>query len=301
MVKFIKKTSLFTLPLMMLILSVVLIYGTTVPNLSNSLSFNAKMVFVSEKSIDTQLEVMAIGSSMTLNNIHSETIVEHFGPDYLNISSWGQSIEEDYNLVKVFVPRYKPKTLIVSSNFMDFENNPIKIKFDLLDEYVFEKKMLSGFDLRYNIKNSGDYRKHQQEKNGYKYLNYDTNGGVNLDGENFKVDPERWKGRHIGKSPLDAKHYIYLDSISNFCNANDITFVFVQSPFRKGFYNQLEEYQKDTLRNHVDRVNIIMNKNGHQFVNTIDEVWPDSLFVDYSHLNELGAKKYTELFLSQIK
>ncbi len=257
------------------------------------------MLFLKENGTDNELDVMAIGSSMSLNNIHSRSMVDRYGPEYLNISSWGQTIEEDYELLKIFAPRFKPKTLVISSNFMDFENNPITIKYNLLDTYVFENKPLSGFDLRYNIKNAEDYRLYLKEKNGYKYLDYDENGGINLEPKDFKIESGRWNGRQIGESSLDSKHYRYLDSISNFCRSNDISFLFVQAPFRNGFYNELKGYQIDSLQNHVNRTKAILYRYGHQYVNSLDYSWPDSLFVDYSHFNEVGAKKYTELFLGQ--
>jgi len=299
--KFIKKVVFFALPIAIFIGVIVIIYGSTVPNLSNSISFNAKMLFIKEKEINTELDVLALGSSMTLNNVHSETIAGKFGPKYLSISSWGQSIEQDFKLLKIFALRYRPKNLVISSNFMDFEDKPFKIKFDLLDKYSYKFSPLTGFDLRYNIKIADDYKGHLIEKNSYKYLNFDKYGGINLIGKDLKIDSIRWRGRNIDESEILRKHYSYLDSIARYSQKNDIHFVFVQSPFREGFYYSLNKKQKEILGLHTAKVNSIMEKYGHQYINTMIQVWPDSLFIDYSHLNKKGAEKYTKSFVEQIK
>lgn len=300
MIKFIKKIILFgILPLAAIIVCVV-IYGTSIPNVSNSLSFNAKMRFLKGKKLDTTINVLAVGSSMTLNNIHSATIAAHLDNSYINTASWGQSIVDDYKLIKIFTPLYKPETIIITSNFMDFQNEWSKIKFDLLDSYLSKTYTKSGFDLKYNIKNTAKLEVYRQNQSLYNYLNYDVHGGINLDAQHLITDSLRWKGRAVNESPLDPVQYAYLDSISNFCNTNKISLVFVQSPFRVGYYSQMTSNQKTYLNNHVKKIDSILRINNHFFINTFDSTWPDELFVDYSHLNKEGSEVFTNLFLEEV-
>lgn len=300
MIKFIKKIILFgILPIAAIIVCVV-IYGTAIPNVSNSLSFNAKMYFMKSKKLDTTVHVIAVGSSMTLNNIHSATIAAHFDNSYINTASWGQSIVDDYKLIKIFTPLYKPETIIITSNFMDFQNEWSKIKFELLDSYLSKTYTKSGFDLRYNIKNAEELEAYMQNQSLYNYLNYDDHGGVNLDAQYLITDSLRWKGRAVDESPLDPIQYAYLDSISNFCNSNKISLIFVQSPFRVGYYSQMTSDQKAYLNNHVKKVDSILGINNQFFINTLDNKWSDELFVDYSHLNKEGSEVFTHLFLEKV-
>jgi len=300
--KFLKKIIAFFIVPIIIILICVTIYGTSIPNLSNSLSFNDKMHFLKEKKLDTSLGILAVGSSMTLNNIHSKSIAKYLDSAYVNSASWGQSIADDFKMIKILAPLYKPKTIIVTSNFMDFQNEWSKIKFDRIEPYLSDTFTLTGFDLRYNLKNANKLQEFKQNKTLYDYLKYDKHGGINLNANHLKIDSLRWKGRVIGDSKLDIIQYRYLDSISNFCNSKNIDLVFVQSPFREGFYSKLKEEQKNYLNDHIQKVDSIVSLYNQQFIDTSSSrPWPDSLFADYSHLNAKGAQLFTSLFLDEIK
>ncbi len=301
MLKFIKKIILFGMLPLAAAIGCVVIYGTSIPNVSNSISFNAKMHFLKSKKADTAINVIAVGSSMTLNNIHSATIAASYDTSYLNTASWGQSIIDDFRLIKIFTPLYKPKTIIITSNFMDFQNEWSKVKFDLLDSYLSKTYTKSGFDLRYNIKNAAKLKEYRQNQSLYNYLNYDDHGGINLDAQKLTTDSLRWKGRPVNESPLDQTQYAYLDSISNFCTANNIDLIFVQSPLRIGYTAQMNEAQNLFLRKHVSRIDAILKNDNQQFINTLEGNWPDDIFADYSHLNEKGAQVFTKRFLAEMR
>jgi len=121
-----------------------------------------------------------------------------------------------------------------------------------------------------------------------------------LDAQHLVTDSLRWKGRAVDEIPLDPVQYAYLDSISNFCKTNKISLIFVQSPFRAGYYSKLNDDQKAYLNNHVKKVDSIISTNNQHYINTLESEWPDELFVDYSHLNATGAKKFTSQFLEEI-
>lgn len=301
MTNFLKKIIVFSIIPLVSILICVLIYGISIPNLSNSLSFNAKMLFIKEKKMSSNLKVLVVGSSISLNNIHSEAITKSFSSEYLNTASWGQRIADDYKLIKIFEPRFKPETIIISSNYMDFQKEWSKLKFDLIDSYLSDSNILTGFDLRYNIINAKKLKEFRENNTLYDYLNYDVNGGINLEAKNLRIDSIRWKGKAIDETLLDSNQYMYLDSISNFCKVNDISFVFVQGPLAENYYSNLNDTKKMYLNNHIQKVDSIIKRNNQHFIDTSNRPWPDELFADYAHLNKKGAQKFTKLFLDEIK
>ena len=68
-------------------------------NFSSSYSYNEKIRFLKNKS--NSPSIIAIGSSMTLNNLDSDIVVKELKDDeYLNVSSWGLRISESYKLLK---------------------------------------------------------------------------------------------------------------------------------------------------------------------------------------------------------
>ncbi len=300
MLKFIKNITLFgALPCAALI-ACLLVYGTSIPNLSNSISFNAKMLFLKNKKVDSTVEVLAVGSSMTLNNLNSAIITKLVNPSYINTASWGQSISDDYELIKIFNKVYKPKSIIISSNFMDFQNEWCKIKFNLIHPYLTNNYTKVGFDLRYNIKNAKKLKEYKNNKSAYTYLKYDPFGGVNLSTKHLVIDTLLWNGQEINKIPLAPLQYANLDSIANFCKINSIRLIFVQSPFRKGYYTKLNQVQKTYLNNHIKKIKTIIHRHEQQFIDTSHKDWPDDLFADYSHLNEKGSEVFTSYFLAQL-
>tara|TARA_B110000459_G_C16605587_1_gene493373 strand:+ start:1834 stop:2763 length:930 start_codon:yes stop_codon:yes gene_type:complete len=302
MKKFIRKTIKLIIPLTILSLLWVLIYGFPPPNLSPNISFNARMFNLKERHIDVNIDVLAIGSSMSLNNIHTKTIKNNLSEKYLNISSWGQKIEDDFKLIKILTKHYKPKKIIISSNFMDFGSGKIGIKYNLIDSYLFknEIKHYTELNIQYLLKESRSYFNKKRDGNNYKSLMYDDCGGINFKSNNFNISLERWNGYSINKFKKGTNQYYFLDSISKFCKEKDITFVFVQSPFREGYVSLLNEHELSVLNNHKNKIESILKRNNNLFIDSQKKSWEDDLFVDYSHLNSKGAKKYTEYFLKEI-
>ena len=108
-------------------------YSTPPPNLSNSISLNAKVLFLKNNFSRANIDILAIGSSMSLNNINSSSITKAYSDEqYLNLSSWGLTMEETFNLIKIYNKKYHPKTIIISSNYSDFKGSSQKIKYNLI-------------------------------------------------------------------------------------------------------------------------------------------------------------------------
>ena len=71
MKQFITKITLIILPIFIFIVVWLFIYGPPPPKLSTSISFNAKMKNIKDKQLGKKIDILAIGSSMSLNNIHT--------------------------------------------------------------------------------------------------------------------------------------------------------------------------------------------------------------------------------------
>lgn len=293
--KFITKTILISIPLFIFPFFYWAYFNFPPPKLSNSLSYNAKILDIKENHFDKKIDFFAVGSSMSLNNINTKIITTNFGAEYLNISSWGQNIEENYHLIKILYDHYTPKTIIIPCNYMDFNTSAKEINYKLLNNYLFGNKFRvykeSGFN--YLIKTSKNYSLKKMDQNNYTSLFYDKHGGVNFKKNDFNIDSIRWSGNEIKDFNFDTVQYKYLDSISNFCELRNIELTIIQSPFRYGYFSQLNEISLDILDAHKNKINSILQKNNHLFIDTENKLWEDSLFVDYSHLNNAGSKIYT--------
>ena len=296
MKKFIGKTVLFIIPIIIIPMIILIYYGFPPPKLSKSMSFNAKAWNIKGMQLDGNIDVLAIGSSMSLNNIHTGTVKKYFGVNYVNLSSWGQNIAEDYNLIKIFSQRHKPKTIIISSAYMDFNNDSKGINYYSLENYLDGNK-ISDFkylNMRNLLSESRNYFNMKNDTKSYLSLMYDDCGGINFEKNNFNINLNRWNGNSIDEFVFDSSRYNYLDSISVYCSRNDIKLVFIQSPFREGYYSQLNKQALNILNTHENKINLILSRNNQIFIKTENQLWRDDLFVDYSHLNKEGAKKYTQ-------
>lgn len=260
------------------------------PNLSNSFSLNDKLYMIRNKKSNT----VAIGSSITLNDLSSEVVVKNLkDTSFLNISSWGLTIKDIYKLLKSYSMVHIPRTLIISSNMTDFYIDPKNFNYVEVGNYLKAKNTflfhVKNFNLKYYISNSYNGKKYRASKHMYESLMYDKYGSVLLESDHFSIDSSRWN-RAFVKEPLQI-NYDYLDSISAFCKQEKIKLIFLQAPVRKSLFKHTDN---TVFNNHVRKVETILSKNGDAFVNSTVVDWDDTLYVDAIHFNSYGAKLYTQ-------
>lgn len=273
------------------------------PNFSNSISFNEKIKFLRTKQ--REFEVIALGSSMTLNNISSKEIIDNFkGAGFLNVSSWGMSLKDDYEFLKVIGECYKPHTLILISNIVDFQDTEKAIDFNATRDYI--KKSLQPsfyfhlklFNLKYYLVNLSKTRIIRSKQKNFASLNFDEWGSVLLPNDMPK-DSSRWMNDHLAEPVLEYQ-YSYLDSISKYCHSNSIELYLIQSPIRYGVVSSFSTKDFSLLSNHYIKVEAILKKHNQSFIRSDNVIWNDSLFSDAIHLNNKGANDFTNLFLKSI-
>src|SRR6185295_12502519 len=274
------------------------------PPLSDSYSLNEKLEFLRMSKKD--VPVLAIGSSIALNNLHSETVAKRIpGGNFLNTSSWGMNMSDNYALLKTVYEVYHPKTLIIASSISEFELPAKKADYKLVEKYLTASSVEASlyhvkcFNLRYYMDNTKYKKLVTSVKNQYEYLVFDQYGGVNIDDTDFKIDERRWKA-DFDKKRMSQANYDYLDSISSFCKSRQIRLLFFQSPFREGIYSNLSDEKSADLKAHVNRISAILERDEHQLIDANKVLWNDSLFIDGEHFSAKGAKAFTEYCFDQL-
>ncbi|MBF0431896.1 MAG: hypothetical protein HQK83_11490 [Fibrobacteria bacterium] len=276
----------------------VIYYATLLPYpaapwISNSYSFNEASQYFKKRD-KTQLSNLAIGSSMTLNNLNSRAVTKHLDRHtYLNISAWGLTIADVYILLKGFLQEHNLKKVLIVSNYMDFA--PQRIQYDPqkwigyiqggLNLYYQLKYLDLKKVKKYSLANRANYTSNAM----YSSLQFDTYGGVPLATENFTIIPQRWK-KKASLDSIDTLTYNYLDSLSTFLASKGVHLIFMQSPLREA--SKGPDYSVRMVK-HISVLENILRSSGHTFIDGSTLEMHDSLFVDYSHLNEKGASIFT--------
>ena len=309
---FLKKLGLFSL--LCFVISILVLIGykamykisaddIPAPPISDSYSLNEKVEFLRKARKD--VSVFALGSSIALNNFHTQTARKLLKSDaFLNAASWGMNMQDSYLFLKVLQEIYHPDTVILIGSVPDFERADKQTDYSLMKKYILSEDFMAGwyylkcFNLRYYLDNT-KYKKHvRSDAHTYEYLIFDPHGGINLDGTDFKIDQKRWE-ESFDHMLIDSLNYQYLDSISVFCRKNEITLLYFQSPLREGVYTRLDVGKATALSAHLKYVEYILSKDQNIFVDGNKVLWSDSLFLDGSHLNAKGAEAFTTYSFNQ--
>lgn len=273
------------------------------PNLSASYSYNKKIEFIKNRKAD----IMTIGSSMSLNNVYSESVIKHFNNNaYLNVSSWGLTIRDIYFLLKFQSGYLGAKTVIISSNIIDFaerETAAKSIDYKSVENYLSASAFLTDLYYRsytpsYLIEKFEYGKKVVHNIHDYDCLNYDAYGAVMMDSAGFNIDSNRWNEHKFPHA--DQISYNYLDSIGSFCQNKGIRLIFVHTPYRSAI-TMLPTFETNRMNEHIRNVEKIANRHEFTFINSTVQLWEDNLFVDASHFNSSGAQKFTDFFLTHLK
>lgn len=266
---------------------------TPAPKFSNNVSFNEKVRFLGNINT-TQADIITIGSSMALSNLSSQKITEQYpNKKYINISALGITLKEMYQIVREFVPHYKPEIVFMCGYPIDFReanqdlNTTSAISFLKSDKDLYF--YLKHGDLSYYLKRTIFNIFKTTKMSEYDVLEYDMSGGIPL-----KVGGGESKMGRFSKSAffkIDNSKYDYLDSICQFLSNENVMLKYIHSPVREGLMNDsLMGY----LNKHSQRLELILKKYDFEYINTNEQLWNDSLFIDYIHLNEEGALYVTD-------
>jgi hypothetical protein len=273
------------------------------PNFSNSISFNEKIDFIRNKDL-SKIQYIVIGSSMALNNVDSETMVKHLGENYLNLASWGFKISDTKLFLENMIEYFPSlEAVIISTSFMDFssEVRNITVDYRLVKNAVkFRLGILPYIlspELKYYYNNSKTNHSKKNVKNSYQNLVYDKYGGAVLDIHADHIDPERWE-KNILDFEVSDEELTSLSKLIDFLDSKSIKTVVVLAPQREGLIteNSVREIYRE-----IEKISSVTENSDAILVNSFaEDTWSDSLFVDYTHLNQRGAVLYSGIIAKTI-
>lgn len=292
-------TQLAILAILVIGIQIIPISRYSIIPFSVSVSTDAKIYELKQRHLDT-IENIAIGSSMTLNNLYSETLTKHLRTDsYWNMSSWGRSITETKEMIEIMVPLYHPSNVFVISYCGDFHDASMgSTKTDVQNYLTTENKLLDLFYMaKYQIRcrfedEDQQYKQAKANTTHYASLDYDRYGGVvlNIYGENISA---KRMSEHSNFS-FDTTNQSYTDLINmcEYLQAQNIKLYFVNTPTKSNFYTHLEDVEK-----HILYCDSIVSHYGHCYINEMlaGKYSEDTItFADNIHLNQAGAIQLTK-------
>lgn len=282
---FICRFLIFVFPVL---LAILLLQSRKVIPFTSSISFDSKIYELKRKNFDT-ISTIAVGSSMTLNNLNSEAWVEATqDSSFYNISSWGQSIPEDCQVIRALVPIYHPSRVVIFAHCTDFHDSEIE-NISQIESYLRNKHRIGQvyFDELSIYSKTGEiYSNARKDTLEYTNLKYDDFGGAPLNVHGSHIDENRWNSVASFAFSPENECYSALSDLCEYLKENNIALIFVNTPTRAHYYsvNICDAYK------HIHHLDSIISNQGQIFINELDfQTYPDSLFADCSHLNREGA------------
>lgn len=268
---------------------------------TNSISFNSK-IYETRRLTEDNFDYLAIGSSMTLNNLNSNTLqgfLNERDENFYNFASWGTTIQDNETWLEILLEKYNPKGVIMFSSMEDFEGENKPIDKEDVSAYIRGRQQ-STFYLKHSVFNDLTYINEYKELVGdtlsYDSLHYDESGGVNLSVYTDSIESNRWNKTFTETFHEDNIQYSALRTISQTLKEKGIDFYFVQMPSRPNYV--ADENARSILNQHVATCESIINETGQHFYNGIDyELFSDFYFSDYTHMNVEGSMLMTNLFI----
>ena len=270
------------------------------PPFTGSISFDEKAVWLS-KHFDQPCDVLAIGSSMTLNNLDSEVFA---GRHFLNAGSWGLKIDQTDYLLSLLLEYLKPKVVLVVTAPTDFERDyrgrkiydETKLRRFFTSKDLF-RSHLDCLYLTYLVENYAAIGRDRHGRRNYYSLDFDSGGSVPIDPEGLERDQKRWMKPVAPESSMDPVNYEALGKLAKRCADIGIQFLLVQPPIRKDI---LSETDIDFLTNrHWPKLAAICQEHEATFDNQHGVMAADSsVFVDSTHLNAIGAQRLSQHIFS---
>ena len=277
------------------------------PRVSDSISFNEKALWLRSR-IRHGCDILAIGSSMTLNNLSSSAVNRRLpGKTFINASSWGLTVRQSAMLLELLEDYCQPEQLVIVSSPVDFRlddrpdrNYSNELSRCLLDGCPLLLVHARGFILDYYLDNLFNIAGQRQERDRYDSLDFDPGGGVPFADSGFPINAHRWTNTEILAPPdMDERNYAALYKLAGSLHDKGIRLILVQSPVRKVLAN---ESIMNSLAAHWQRMADIADSTGAMFLNLgLNPRFTDVDFVDAGHLKASGAESFTNLIIDAME
>lgn len=247
-------------------------------------------------------DIIIMGSSRASHHYVPQILTDSLGMSYFNAGQDGNGIILQYGRWKMITERYAPKVLIydVTPSFDLQENDNMayvdrlkpfcddsEVKDYVADIFPIERWKLYSQMYRYNYKfleMLSDCAKTKDDK---------LNGYIPLYGQIRKEVVEEASNAKVKPIEFDETKLQYLECLAQECQARNTQLIFVVSPyFKGGSYNE-ESFSP---------ISELAAKYGLSFYYLNDSEFTDdpNLFKDSYHLNDEGAKTFTEEILHRI-
>lgn len=252
-----------------------------------------------------QVEVLAMGSSMTLNNLASVPVMEAFGTDrYQNAGAWGIGLLEAAALAPILLEHFQPSWVILVTNMMDMQG-PSLLKPSELDpirEHLRRKGAwvdhLRHWDASWVLRQLDLNRIRFHDRGNYEFLGFDAHGSATLDVPKDRVLPSRYDALPPRPSDLSEDRFNALKELGQFIQKKQHgRLVVICSPYRGGLRTPAVDH---AYAAYVERIGAMLAPMGHIVVDGSKVRWPDDLFCDNSHFNEQGAEAFTRWSMQQL-
>ena len=273
------------------------------PRVTSNAVLNMKLSHLRHRG-HAPVHLLALGSSMAMNNLSSAEVVAHFGDtSFVNMGSWGMDIVQTEGLADVLVPLLKPGTVLLVSNLNDLVNDGKRFPVDTarmvdyLRSWGTTESYLRNLKPAYYLREMERNRIRMLDRGNYEFMGVDAHGGAPLMIGKEHIDKGRWERKPPRSKWLAEEQYEALGRLGNYLAQRGIRLIFLQSPYRAGVRNP--EVDR-TVETHLARVSNILAPYGHILITSTDRTWPDGLFVDYSHMNAEGAKLFTRHVMSKL-
>lgn len=298
---FIKKIGCFVIIIIILMFLFTYLQREWIWEITNSISMDSKLAYGRQMDVEN-LDIIALGSSMTLNNLNSEKVMEGLPEDlnFFNYGAYGMQIQDTKILFENLLQTSKPQCIIIVSNVPDFygEQESRYAGKDLknyMDGRLWNDVLLvARYGFPHNINSIKNYKLYQSLINDYSSLDYDSYGGVALQVYGENISSDRWD--IVLTQNAKELQYLALDELCKLAAGEDVRLYFVQSPCRAHYLSG--EESEAIMRTHMERCKEIVEGNGQTYYSVIDsEKYEDMYFADYIHLNREGSQLFTEEFM----
>ena len=270
------------------------------PRITANIAVNEKAAFARER-YSTGTDVLALGSSMALNNLSSKAVMEHFGEvRYLNAGAWGIGASELAVIGPILADRLRPRTVVVCTNTMDFAEQPNILADDGPSiRRSFNDPPLLGYlrhwDAPYYLREMEVNRVRFRDSANYEYLGFDPHGGATLSLLPGQISQARFNKPTPPAGALSQERYHAFSEFAQAMHRRGIRLIVIASPYRDGVRNP----ERDAVQEaHARRLQALLAPLGAILVDASQRGWADSLFVDSSHLGPEGADLFTAYCLA---
>ncbi len=292
--RFLLKLLLFIMPV--LVFFEVLFRLGFAPIVTDSTLFDLKMLAVQKHQVKN-IKLLAMGSSITLYELNSDSMVQNFKLPYYNFASWGLQMADMNRLLNSLVKTNQPKYVVICSSFPDFVSPPNNSYLNYINANSFIK---DDFPELFYFKNYNSIHQVIRRKFNTYPLSLDNWGGASLSVKLRNVNSEKWNEHDIFPTKYTQANYKALDSLSAFLNEQKIKLIFVQVPIKKSYTNT--DRSKQLILAHFDSCKSIVEGKGGIYLNYYNPtIFTDSLFIDQYHLQQAGSTILTSEIVADLK